>query len=122
MAGGARGPRKGFWVLKAQAEAERAAWAGALQDAAKQLGYVASSGFGTGPKQPKAVQVLGSIAWGRYEGEPGAVDSKDRAVEAVGYLRGVWDTAMRAARAYGDGAADEILRKVPAVARRRMGE
>ena len=102
-------------ILKDEAYRLRAAWTRALRDVAKQLGYKPNH---HGESDHPVVRILGALAWGRFEYEPGSCDSKDRAVRGLGYLEGVRDAALRAARELGDREADRLLCEVPGLVRR----
>ena len=65
----------------------RARWQWALQQAAREIG-----------KDQPLYRILGSVAWGRFEGEPGATDNKDNVVFGAGFLQGVRYAAMNAGR------------------------
>ena len=76
-------------VLKERAFRERNQWRLALERIAQEVG-----------KEAPLYRILGSVAWGRFEGEPTATDSKDNAVFGLGFLRGVRHAALEAARLY----------------------
>lgn len=86
---------------KDEAFRTRSAWAFALQSIAHKYGPASS-----------IYRAMGTIAWGRYECEPCSTDSKERAVEAIGYLRGMRDALLRASEIAGWHGAAEDLRNV----------
>lgn len=65
----------------------RAAWARALYEAAH---YMADGS----PLR----NILGSVAWGRYEGESQPGELKDHIAFGCGYLQGIRDAALGAGR------------------------
>jgi len=65
----------------------RAAWAYALYDAAKAIG-----------KGNPLYAILGSITWGRYDGEPAMNEVKDNIVFGLGFLEGARYAALNAGR------------------------
>ena len=76
-------------MLKADAYKRRMEWQYALSTVAHELG-----------KDAPLYKILGSVAWGRYDGEPSGTDGKDAAVYGAGYLAGVRYAALQAARLY----------------------
>ena len=69
-------------------EKRRTAWASALyQGGSKEMA------------QPLR-QILGSVAWGRYEGESQPDEVKDNIVFGCGYLEGVRYAALQAGRVF----------------------
>jgi len=66
----------------------REAWAYALYDAAKAIG-----------KGNPLYEILGSVAWGRYDGEPAMNEVKENIVFGLGFLEGVRYAALNAGRA-----------------------
>ena len=106
-------------MLKAEAECLRSAWVIALRDVAKELGFVPSMG-GEGTSGNAVVRILGPVAWSRHKYERCADDSKDRAVRGVGYLEGLRDAALRAARELEDREADRLLTDVPSTVQRMV--
>ena len=76
-------------MLRKEAEARRSQWARALYQIASEAG-----------KASPLTYILGTVAWGRYDGEPSATDSKDNALIGYGFLMGVRYAAMRAAERF----------------------
>mgnify|MGYP001586936065 CR=1 FL=1 len=76
-------------MLKERAFRERNEWRQALEQIAKEVG-----------NDHALYKILGSVAWGRFDGEPTATDSKDNAVFGLGFLQGVRYVALEAARLY----------------------
>ena len=76
-------------MLRKEAEARRTQWASALSQIASETG-----------KASPLTDILGTVAWGRYNGEPSATDSKDNALIGYGFLMGVRYAAMRAAERF----------------------
>ena len=74
-----RGLTKQHW------QERRAAWAGALYRAAESCG-----------KGSKLYKILGTVAWGRYEGESQPQETKDNIVFGAGFLAGVRYAALQA--------------------------
>ena len=77
-------------MTRKEAETRRTAWARALMRIARECG-----------KESAVYEALGSIAWGRYEHEPSACDSKENALMGLGFLMGARYVALMAARAKG---------------------
>ncbi len=75
-------------MLRKDVERARRAWALALYEIAVEVG-----------EGSPLYKAMGSVAWGRYEGEPSASDSKDNAMFGYAYLRGLRDALMRVAEA-----------------------
>lgn len=67
----------------------RRKWARALEQIALMFG-----------KNAPIYEILGTVAWGRYEGEPNTTDTKDNALLGLGFLQGVRYAALNAARLY----------------------
>lgn len=90
----------------------RASWATDRTEMARALEQIArESGKGS-----TLYKCMGSMAWGRYEGEPCATDSKDNTVFGCGYLNGTRDALLRVARVLGWPEAtllEEIHRRMP---------
>lgn len=80
-------------------EQRRAMWSRALQEIARKL-----------PPQSTLREMLGSVAWGRYDGEPTPTDTKDNVVFGAGYLEGVRHTALLAGRALNLKGTSELER------------
>ena len=97
-------------IPKAEAEWLRSEWVRALQDVAKQLGYTPNR---NGESSHPVVRILGALAWGRHPKEGGPDETKDDVLVGLGYLQGVRDAALRAARELGDKEADRFLCNVP---------
>lgn len=70
---------------RAEAERERTRWARALCEIAKKYGRESTIG-----------RMLGSLAWGRHEGEPKPDEKVHDVVWGCGYLRGYSDAMLRA--------------------------
>ena len=72
----------------------RQAWAWALCDVAKAIKK-------DSPLQEKdpLYEILGSVAWGRYDGEPALGEVKENIVFGLGFLEGVRYAALNAGRA-----------------------
>lgn len=68
-------------------ERKRNAWAHSMQRVADSVG-----------KGSKLYEAMGSLAWGRYEGEPSATANKDSAVFGFGYIKGKRDALLEVAR------------------------
>lgn len=68
---------------------ERAAWELALMRAARAAG-----------EESKLYQLLGSVAWGRYDGESTAGETKGNIIFGAGYLQGVRAVALQAGRMF----------------------
>lgn len=73
-------------MLVAEAKQQRHLWALALEQIASEVGE----------KSP-LYKAMGSVAWGRYDGEPCPSDSKENALRGLYYLMGVRDALLRAA-------------------------
>lgn len=73
-------------MLRKEAERRRAQLENALCRVADEAG-----------KDSQLYKLLGTVAWGRYTGEPCLADSKDNALIGYGFLRGVRYAAMNAA-------------------------
>ena len=84
---------------KATWEAERLVWARALQQIARELG-----------EDSDLYKILGTTAWGRYDGEPSVSELKDNIVFGCGYLQGVRYAAMNAGRTLGLEGTYELER------------
>lgn len=82
---------------RAEWEKRRYAWQRAMVKVANAVG-----------NGSKLYQAMGSLAWGRYDGEPSAADSKDRAVFGTGYLQGKRDALLSVARMEGWPGAVEL--------------
>lgn len=104
-------------ILRREAESLRAAWLGELQAVAAELGYVPNM---VGDCDHPIVQILGGTAWGRHPEEGGPDETKDNVLIGLGYLKGIRDAAMRAARVLKDQKADKLLVAVPGKVRRRV--
>lgn len=78
-------------------ETQRRRWINALRDIADKHG-----------KDSWAYKVLGSLAWGRFEGESRPNEHKDDVVRGYAYLRGYRDACMRAAELAGDKSAEDF--------------
>lgn len=74
-------------MRRAEVERRRRAWQRAMQQVADALG-----------KDDPAVKGMGSVAWGRYEGEPTVTDNLVNAAVGWGYLQGVRDALLHTAR------------------------
>jgi len=59
---------------------------------------------------PPLLRILGPLAWGRFEGEPLRVESKDNIVYGVGYLEGARHVALLAAQEF-HLEGEEMLRR-----------
>lgn len=70
-------------------QAERSAWTVALIKAARAAG-----------EDSELYRILGSIAWGRFDGESQPGELKDNIIFGVGYLQGARDVALRAGRVF----------------------
>ncbi len=103
-------------LTKAEAYTLRAAWVGELKHVAFELGYVSNM---LGECDHPIVKMLGSVAWGRHPFEGGPDETKDDMVAGVGYLEGIRDACLRAARVLGDKKADKLLCEVPRLVQRR---
>lgn len=68
-------------------EERRSAWQNALMEIARGLS-----------QQSTLLNMLGSVAWGRYDGEPQPSELKDNVIFGVGFLQGVRYASMRAGR------------------------
>ncbi len=73
-------------LLRADYEKRRQAWRGALREIADKHG-----------KTSWAYRVLGSLAWGRFEGETKPDEHKDDIAYGYGYLQGYRAACLRAA-------------------------
>ena len=62
----------------------RQAWQSAMVEAARGL-----------DKDSLLKRAMGSVAWGRYNGEPSAGEVKDNIVFGCGYLQGIRDTLLQ---------------------------
>ena len=76
-------------MLRKEAEKRRTQWARALYQIASETG-----------KASPLTYILGTVAWGRYDGEPGAADSKDNALIGYGFLMGVRYASLLAAERF----------------------
>ena len=72
-------------LTKQHWQERRAAWALALYRAAESCG-----------KGSKLYKILGTVVWGRYDGEPQPQETKDNIVFGAGFLEGVRYAALRA--------------------------
>lgn len=81
----------------------------ALREVCRKLGYTGRVNGKHPEKLHPIVQLLGSLAWGRYRGEPSPGEGKDTIVEAVGHLKGVRITALRTAELLKDTKARKLL-------------
>ena len=84
---------------KEQLLRERAAWARALQQIAAEHGE----------KSP-VYKLLGTIAWGRYDGEPCPSDDKDNVATGLAFLQGVRYAAINACELMGLHKAEQDFR------------
>ena len=73
------GQDKSTWL------ARRSAWAYELEAIARKQG-----------KGSDLYEMLGTVAWGRYDGEPQPDELKDNVVFGAGFLQGVRYAAMKA--------------------------
>ena len=76
-------------LTKQDWQERRSAWARALYRAAEACG-----------KDSKPYKILGTVAWGRYDGEAQPQEAKDNIVFGAGFLKGVRYAAL--------GAGDEL--------------
>ena len=77
-------------MLKARAYHDRDQWRRALEQIANEAG-----------KGSPLYKILGTISWGRFDGEPSSCDTKDNALLGLGFLQGARYAALNAARLYG---------------------
>lgn len=78
-------------LRKADLEERRQAWAYALEQIARELG-----------KDHPITKGMGSVAWGRYEGEPQVSgDGIAHVAQGYGFLQGVRYALLQVARAEG---------------------
>lgn len=83
-------------MKRAEWDSRRRAWASAMQGVASKLG-----------EHSPLYKAMGSLAWGRYQGEPSATDNKDMAVFGCAYVQGKRDALLAVARMLGwDGARE----------------
>lgn len=75
----------------------RAAWAYALHSAAEDIG-----------QDSPLYEILGSVAWGRYDGEPAVSEVKENSVFGLGFLEGVRYAALNAGRALNLKGTDHL--------------
>ena len=74
-------------ITRGTAEQKRTAWRIALMKVAEELG-----------KESEVYKILGSLAWGRHEGEQAVHETKDNVVFGLGYLKGYRDATLAATR------------------------
>ena len=74
---------------RAEWSKQRHAWAWALQQAAQECG-----------KDSKMYKILGSVAWGRFDGEAQPQEPKDNIIFGAGYLQGARSVALAAGREF----------------------
>ena len=87
-------------MTKAEAQARRTRWERALQEIAQEVGA-----------NSVVYKTLGSVAWGRYEGEGRAHgDDKENVMFGLGFLQGVRYAAMNAAAAQNLRGEDALRR------------
>ncbi len=103
-------------MLRREAETLRSLWLQELRAVAEKLGYDPANP--AGDNHP-VLQILGGTAWGRHPEEGGPDETKDNVLLGLGYLKGIRDAAMRAARVLGETKADKLLCAVPGKVQRR---
>jgi hypothetical protein len=64
------------------------------------------------PKGSKARDAFGSIAWGRYEGEPSGADSKENAIFGCAFLQGVRYALLQVSRCGGIPELENEMRRI----------
>lgn len=87
-------------LTKREVQARRAAWSRALEQIGRELG----------PESP-ITRGLGSLAWGRYTGEPAAADGLVNSAEGLGFLQGVRYALLQVAAAQG-WEGEDLLRRI----------
>lgn len=96
----------GLTISKHRAFAEREAWARAFAEIGKELGY---DSMADRAKVSPILKAMGGLSYGRYEHEPSADDSKDRAVMALGWFEARRIGLMQLAEAVGDEKARRLF-------------
>lgn len=82
---------------RADYENQRRRWLGALRDIADKHG-----------KGSRVYRLLGTLAWGRFEGESKPNEHKDDVASGYGYLKGYRDACLHAAELMKDKSEEDF--------------